>query len=520
MSSLNKRKLLQGSASNMLRMLLSMLISLVLPPFLVHRMSAAEYSAWVLILQLSAYVNFLDLGLQTAISKFVAEFESVGDKESSRRMLSTAFTLLTVGASLGAIATCVLAWQVPHLFHQMPPTLVHDVRFGLLAVGLSISISLPFGVFLSTFSGLQEYGFPTLLLSVSRLLSTLALVLLLLEHGTLLELAVLLAAFNLLTALFQYIGWRAYAAERTGFQLFLLDRSASRRLIEYCGILTVWTMGSLLISGLDTTIVGHFDYKNTGFYAIAGSATNFMLLLVGNLLGPLLPAISSLQANRTPRELGNMLLKATRFCTTLVCILGLPLLVGGYPLLSLWVGHTYAQHALLYLEVLVLANMIRQLGYPYALVIVALGKQRYTTVAPVVEAIVNLGSSVWLARRYGAPGVAIGTLIGASVGLATHFLISMPRTTSAIEIPRARLAASSMLRPLLSFLPALVLLPLWHRYAMLPFSFPWLLLWAAATLLILWHIGLDGEGRREIRNTTGRVVSYLKGWYALSGAQP
>jgi len=60
----NKRKVLQGSAANVVRMLLSMLVSLVLPPFLVHRLTAAEYSAWVLILQMSSYVYLLDLGLR------------------------------------------------------------------------------------------------------------------------------------------------------------------------------------------------------------------------------------------------------------------------------------------------------------------------------------------------------------------------------------------------------------------------------------------------------------------------
>ena len=51
----------------MVRVMLSFLVSLVLPPFLVHRMAPTEYSAWVLILQLSAYVYLLDFGLQTAI---------------------------------------------------------------------------------------------------------------------------------------------------------------------------------------------------------------------------------------------------------------------------------------------------------------------------------------------------------------------------------------------------------------------------------------------------------------------
>jgi O-antigen/teichoic acid export membrane protein len=85
----HKRKVLQGSASNVARVLLSMLVSLVLPPFLVHHMAPAEYSAWVLILQLSAYVNMLDFGLQTAIGKFVAEYDASGDREASHHLVST-----------------------------------------------------------------------------------------------------------------------------------------------------------------------------------------------------------------------------------------------------------------------------------------------------------------------------------------------------------------------------------------------------------------------------------------------
>ena len=87
----------------MVRVLLSMLVSLVLPPFLVHRMAPAEYSAWVLILQLSAYVNLLDFGLQTAIGKFVAEYDASGNREASRRLLSTSFTLLAGTATIGCV---------------------------------------------------------------------------------------------------------------------------------------------------------------------------------------------------------------------------------------------------------------------------------------------------------------------------------------------------------------------------------------------------------------------------------
>ncbi len=494
----------------MVRLLLSMLVSLVLPPFLVHRMSTAEYSAWVLILQLSAYVNFLDLGLQTAISKFVAEYDAQADTDGIRRILSSAFTLLSFGAVLGGLIVAILAWQVPHLFHQMPAALVPPVRLGLLAIGLSTAASLPFGVFLSTFTGLQEYGFPTLLLSASRVVTAAALIAALFLHATLFEMALLMAALNLTTALLQYVGWKMYASERTAFQFFLLDRAASLRLLEYCGILTIWTLGALLISGLDTTIVGHFDYSNTGFYAIAGSATNFMLLLVGNLLGPLLPAISSLQAHRTAGELGAIVVRTTRFTTVLLCLLGLPLLLGAFPLLTLWVGRTYALHAVLYLDVLVMANVVRQLGYPYALVVVALGKQRYATFAPVVEAVVNLALSLWLAARYGAVGVALGTLIGAAVGLSIHFALSIPWTQHAVSIRRLHLVIAGVVRPLLCAVPTLLVLPWWNRYTLLPLHMPLLVVWAIATVALLWRGSLSSADRVEIQHAASRMLSFFR----------
>lgn len=506
MPGLDKRRILQGSASNLLRVILGMLISLVLPHFLVRHMGTAEYSAWVLILQLGAYVNFLDLGLQTAIGKFVAEYHAAGNMNAARKTVSTAFTVMVGAAVIGAIAILGMVWQVPRLFAQMPPELVGDARYGLLAVGISVAFALPFGVFLSTFTGLQEYGFPTVLITTSRVVSTIGLIVLLLMHGTLVQLALLMAACNICTAFLQFVGWKRYASSRIGFDLFGFDKRTSSRLLEYCGILTIWTIGSLLISGLDTAIVGHFDYKNTGYYAIASSATNFMLLLVSNMMGPLMPAISSLQVERTASELGALLVTATRLSTALLCMLGIPLLFLGFPLLRIWVGAHYASHALLYLEALVAANIVRQLAYPYALMVVGLGQQRFATVSPVVEAIINLVSSIMLARRYGAIGVAAGTLIGAFAGVVAHVLISMPRTQVAVAVSRLRLIREGVARPLLSFLPLLACLPFWQRQSMLPLPIPALVLWAIATAFILWWLGLAPNDRRQMTRLVRRAV--------------
>jgi O-antigen/teichoic acid export membrane protein len=502
----HKRKVLQGSASNLVRVLLSMLVSLVLPPFLVHHMSAAEYGAWVLILQLSAYVGLLDFGLQTAIGKYVAEYDASGDRDASHHLVSTSFTLLALAAALACVAIAVLVLGVPHLFHQMPAALVPEVRIGLLAVGLSAALALPFGTFLSTFIGLQQYVFPTIVSTVSRVGSAAALIILLLLHGSLVQLAMVMAAFNLATALTQFLGWRRFVKDRVAFSFLLFHRRSAVKLAKYGSVLSIWTLAMFLISGLDIVIVGHYRYADTGFYAIANGAANFMLAIVSSAFGPLVPAVSSMQSGTTPRRIGDLCIKITRYCALLLLLLGLPLLFGAYPLLSLWVGKRYAVQSALYLEVLVLCNVVRQLAFPYILVVVATGKQHLATIAGIVEACVNVVLSIWLVQRIGAVGVALGTFAGAFVGLAMHLMISIPHTQAAIQMRRSRFVLQGLLRPLLIVTPSFFLYPFWRKLDMLPAQPGILAIWAVATAVIAWRVVLTAEDRQELGSFLRRLL--------------
>jgi O-antigen/teichoic acid export membrane protein len=473
-------------------------------------MTPAEYSAWVLILQMSAYVNLLDFGLQTAIGKFVAEYDASGDRDASRRLLSTSFTILAGTAVIGCIVIFLLTWSVPKLFHQMPAALIPEVRLALLAIGLSTALTLPFGTFLSSFVGLQQYLFPTIVATASRVGSAAGLIVLLLMHCNLVELALVMAAFNVATAASQFLGWQRFVSERVGFSFLLFDRPSAVKLAKYGSVLSIWTVAMLLISGLDVVIVGHFDYRNTGFYAVASSITNFMLLVVSSVFGPVLPAVSSIQAGSTPSHIGELVIRVTRYCTLLLCLLGLPILFGAYPLLSLWVGHQYAMRSALYLEILVIGNAVRQLAYPYVLVVVATGRQHLATISAVAEAIVNILVSVFLVTRIGALGVAIGTLIGAFVSLGVHLAVSMHFTQPTIQIRRLRFARQALFRPLLCVAPSLLLYPFWKKTSMLPANPVWLAIWVILTLAIALRVVLTAAERRQLMSTLSRLLYWRR----------
>jgi len=188
------------------------LIALVLPAYLTHRLPVNEYAAWVLILQLAAYITFLDLGIQTGIAKYVAQFEAKGDELGAGRHASAGFVLMVVTAIVGIALTSALSFYVPRIFHNMPAALYSDVRISVILVGISSCIVLVSSAFAAIFVGLQRYAIPTSISIVNRMAVAIVIVAAVHLHGSLVTMGALVASVNVATSLAQVLAWKRLAA--------------------------------------------------------------------------------------------------------------------------------------------------------------------------------------------------------------------------------------------------------------------------------------------------------------------
>jgi O-antigen/teichoic acid export membrane protein len=496
----------RNAAIGLVRVAVNSLVALVLPAYLTHRLPVTTYGAWVLILQLSAYVSFLDLGIQTGVSKFVSEYEARGDEAGAGRYASAGFAILTISGFLGLCLTFLLAWQVPRLFHAMPYSLYHDVRISVILVGTSLSFTLLCSVFAAIFLGLQRYVVPTTLAIVNRIGITVVILAAVALHGSLVVMGAAVAVVNVTTALLQVIAWRRMVS-RIRVTVALVDYRVLKQMARYCSMLAIWSVGMLCVSGMDTTIVGHYDYNQTAYYAIAVLPTNFVLMIITSMLGPMMPASSALSTQRSASEMGAILVRITRYSTMLLLLTGLPLMVCGFPILRLWVGPSYALHCLTYLRILIFANILRNLCAPYSTMVVATGRLGAATVAAVSEALVNLGSSIFLASRFGAIGVAFGTLLGSVVTTSLHFIVSMYFTRQTLDVSRIQLFLQGMVRPAIMALPSILLLPFWWSVSSTTLRPQIEVLWGLSTLLLVWFGSLNKDERSQlIRFTKNRLA--------------
>jgi O-antigen/teichoic acid export membrane protein len=483
--------------ASLARVLAVSLVALVLPAYLTHYLPVTTYAAWVLILQLGAYVSYLDLGIQTGVSKFVAEYDARGDYAGAGRHASAGLALMIVAGILGLALTIFLTWQVPSLFSTMPSTLYRDVRISVMLVGFSLSFGLVCAVYSAVFLGLQRYGIPMTLAIVNRASFAAIVISIVALHGSLEAMGIAVAFVNFVTGLLQVLAWRKKVPQ-IQVSTRLVDFRVLKTMARYCSLQSILTAAMLCITGLDVTIVGHYDYLQTGYYSIATLPTSFVLLIIASIVNPLMPASSAMSTHRSALEMGDFLAKTTRYTTVMLLVTGLPLIVCGFPILSLWVGPGYAVHTLMYLRVLVFANVIRNLCAPYATMICGTGRQGAAAASAASEAIVNLGSSIYLASRFGAIGVALGTLLGSFVSVGLHFAITMRLTRQTLSISRSRLFLKGLLQPAIITIPSLCLLPIWWAPTRTTFDSRLVGLWGLSTLILAWFGGFNRKERKDL----------------------
>jgi O-antigen/teichoic acid export membrane protein len=428
----------------------------------------------------------------------VAHCNERQDWEHRNRVVTTSFALLGALAVFALLGVTAVAVFLGHFFRQVPVSLLPGMRMALLLVGGSLALGLPASVFNAIFIGLQRNEIPAAVIA-ARSLGTAALLVWVVAHGgSFVTMAMALSAVNLLSYVAQYALYKFLAGggqiRRSG-----LSRDAAWEIVDYCKSLTVWSFAMLLVNGLDLVLVGLFQFSAVPYFAVASTLVTFIAGIQNAIFTAMIPATAVLHARSDAQALGRMIITATRYGMFILLLSGFPLLFAPLPILTFWVGSSYAVHSAVMLQVLVVANVIRLSATPYVVTLIGTGEQRKIILPPLLEGMANLVVSLAAGYMWGALGVAIGTLAGSFVSVAGHWFYNMPRTTTA-RFDREVYFRDTLLRPILCFLP-LVLFGVIANLRLANGHLAkavLLVLTIGFTMLLTWHLGLMSSERQKL----------------------
>ena len=472
--------IVKNAASNVIRGCASASASIVMPYFLVRSLSASNYGAWVLALQMSAYFSYLDFGLQTALARFVAQTRQSKDLSRRDQAVSSAGFLLLIMMLAATAGLALLVALAPALFRHAARQDIASLRLCMLLVGGSVVIGLPAAALTGILVGYEKNEIPAVAIGGCKLASGIVVVLAARYTQSIGLLAAVIGAFNLLSYAIQLLAVRHLLPELRVAKS-LINPKVVREFVAYCGGLINFTVGTFLISGLDLAIVGHFRFPDVVAYSTAATLVMFLAGINGSVFNSLLAPAARYHSSGEKKRLGELVSYATRAAVFLNVLVGLPLVVLARPLLRVWVGDAYAASAAPILQVLVAANTLRLVFMPFTVAVLATGEQQRLILWPILEGSVNLSASIFGVMHWGSIGVASGTLVGGIFSLAWVYFYNL-RQVEDICLDRTSFLRDSLLRPVCCFLPVAVLFPLFRQ---IPADFSWLPLTLSLGLSIM-----------------------------------
>lgn len=434
-----------NSGSNALRLFVSIAIPFVMTPFYLKVLGDSIYGIWVIVLSIIGQMGLLEMGVQPAVTKLVAEFNAVNDHRNLRAVVSTAFAFYCVIGMI-VILGC---WAVGAFFLSYfvsDPTQLDLAKNILLLSAAAFAPQLAGHVFGGMLLGIQQFHIKNFVSIVLMILANATIYVFLSTGYGIITLLVITIVFNLVTTLaFYVVCKRLYPALRVS--LAVINKASMKRLFGFAGkVFTSATMTRIAYNA-DPMIIGYYlSPVFTTIFSIPQRLLRYVEEIVWSLTAIFLPVFSDLDRRKDLSGLQAIYSAYSRYVLITVLPIVGALTVYGLPFISIWVGEGYAQRGGPVFFIL-LGYLFVQLLQPLDFrIFIATDKLRLVVRLSALASALNITLSIVLIRHYGINGIAFATLVSHSV-LRIFFLFYVSRYYG---IGIAEYVRSSLVFPLIS----------------------------------------------------------------------
>jgi O-antigen/teichoic acid export membrane protein len=440
----------RGAASNYAGQFVVLATGFLLTPFILHRVGPTAYGLWILANALGGYGGLLDMGISSAVQKYVAEHRVRNSPREAAALVSTALVLYAV---LGLVALALLgglAHSIPGIFGVAPGH--RDVATWLtVIVGMQLAISLPAATPAAVLRGAQRFDLTNVLVIMGTLLTAIFTVVVLQLGGGIVAVAAVGVAV-LATMQIPAVWFVRRVAPDLRLEFSAVTQRSIRTVFSFSASVFAVRVAGVLTQRTDAIVIGaSLPIRMITPYSLAQRLAEVIMLLTNQFVQVLLPLASELDALSERRQLRAVYLTATRMALALSIALAATMGILGSSILALWVGDTYSGYGYV-VSILAAAAAVDTLNWPGASLVTGMALHRPLARIALGNGIVNIGLSVLLVHPYGLTGVAVATLVPSVV---TSILFVLPYSLRTIGV-RASEFVLDVLRP--NVVPAAVII--------------------------------------------------------------
>jgi O-antigen/teichoic acid export membrane protein len=486
--------------SNSVGKIVTLGANLLLAPFVVWQIGAANYGLLTLVGSVLMYGSLLDFGMINTVIRHVAECRARKDDEGASAVVSTALLLYSVAAVIALVLSVAFAPLVPRLFNIAEADRLTAVQLVIIS-GIGLSLSLPCAITTAVLRGLQRYDLVSLVQIIVSAVYVLVTIAVLVLGGGVLALATA-GAVAILFGQVPSLWLIRRIAPGLRITYRLATRAMARKLLSFSSWLFVNDIAGLLQMKTDVIVIGALlPVAAVTPFALCQKLSRVPQVLTEQFVKVLLPIASEFEAHDDQRRLRLLYLWSSRLSLAIFVPIGSAVALLSRDVLALWLGPSYAEYWPL-VVILVIALGIDMSQWPAGSILQASARVRLLALVAIATGVANLGLSIVLAQWLGLNGVALGTLVPTTIA---SLGVVLPYAMRTLGVGVGTVAKEIVLPAVLPAIPAILVLYL-LRWSFAPMGF-WPLAASGLAGVVVYAVFYVSVGASRQEQETYRAVA-------------
>ncbi|MGD0784514.1 MAG: polysaccharide biosynthesis C-terminal domain-containing protein [Sedimentisphaerales bacterium] len=406
-------------AYNTLGKIIAVSANLAIFPYLMSKVEKELYGISVIVLTFSGWLGILDIGVGSAVMKYVSEFSAGKKYDKLEKVFNTSLSFYTAIGVVIAFLLLILSFVYHKIFNVNPDYIIQGKQLIYISA-LTAFFRWPFIPFYNAICGLNRFDIVNkvdILSNITRLI----LVYLVFRFTSSFVIYVLISQVFLILYQIPYIFILRKEFSHIKISIFYFDKETFRFIMKFSSYIFIGLLCGIFIFQTDNFLIGIYISAGGVTVYYAASRIQEAICSVNGLLGaPFIAAFSELQGKEEYEKQKSYLFKYTKLETALFIPMVLITFVYSKQFIVNWLGTDFLL-AVPTLEVLLLWWFFNGTLLMLQMVIMGKGQTDVFLYPNIINAVSNLILSIVLIRYLGIVGVAIGTTV--PMIITTCFLI-------------------------------------------------------------------------------------------------
>lgn len=400
-------------------------IAFFLSPFLVKTLGDTQYGIWTVVAALSGYMSLLDLGIASALTRFVSKYHATGEHEKVKKILSSAlFIFVLISVLLISVSPYLADLMVQSM--SFKPSFKGVLHSLVIIVSFDMALFVTSGIFRGAFAGFQRFEIINIARLFSLLFKAIVFYIYLSDGGGLIEMAYISIVSNIVIIFF-YLWMLKRYYNFVEFSIHDVDKKHIGKVLHYSKFVFIAMIASQLLNYSSSFVIGFYiSAAAITWFSIPWSLAEYIKQFCLAMSRTYIPAFSQLESSGKSEEIKQFYISGTRYMLIISNLFCLGMIVLGSDFIAIWMGEAYAEKAVYILYIMFISLYFFSPHLIAYALLQGLSRHKWYAYANLGVSIISLVISILLVQKYGLEGIAAGIAIPQILfcGLAVPIYVS------------------------------------------------------------------------------------------------